>query len=50
MLPALHLKNEIEPDHIPVIFINFSNDPVQLEKHIPGASSQLCTKYQDKKL
>ena len=48
MTPMLHLKNEIEPDHIPVTFVNISDDLVQLTKHVPVGSLQLYTEYQDK--
>ena len=38
MIPAMHIKNETETDHIPVTFVNLSNVPVQLAKHIPVGS------------
>ena len=43
MLLTIQLKNEIKPDHVPVTFINFSNDPVQLTKNIQVGSLQLYT-------
>ena len=34
MLPRIHLKNEIRPDHLAVTCINLLKfDPVQLAKH-----------------
>ena len=41
MLPAVHLKNKIEPDHSPVTFVNPSIYQVQLTKYIPVGSRQL---------
>ena len=35
MLPSIHLKNEIDVDHVPVTFVKISNDPVCLTNHIP---------------
>ena len=34
MLPAIYLKNKVEPDQVPVTLINLSNDPAQLTKHV----------------
>ena len=47
MIPIMHLKNEIEPDHIPVTSVNLLNDPVQLLQYIPIGSLQLYTEHQD---
>ena len=47
MLPAIHLQNDIEWDEVPVIFVHFLNDQVQLTKHIPVGSLKFCTKYQE---
>ena len=47
MFPTIHLKNEIEPDHMPVTFVNLLNYLVQLAKHGPVGSFQLYLEYHD---
>ena len=33
MQPTLHIKHEVEPDQVPVMLINLSDNDMLLEKH-----------------
>ena len=48
MLPAIHLKNLIKLDNVPVTFVTLFSVQVQLTKHILVGSLQLYTKHQDR--
>ena len=47
MLPTVLLKNEVELDKVPFTVLNLWNDPIQLTKHAPVGSLQLCTDYHE---
>ena len=48
ILPAIHLKNKIDPNYVPVMFVNLSNDQVQLTEHTSIGSVQFYAKLKNK--
>ena len=43
MFPAILLKNETEPDNVPVRSVNLSNGQIQWTKYVSAGSLQLYT-------
>ena len=45
MLPIVHLKDEIKPDHVSVTLLNLSHDVIQVAKHALVRSLKLYMDY-----
>ena len=43
MLPTIHLKDEMEPNHVPTKLVNFSNESLHVGKHVILGTLHLYT-------